>query len=126
MLVETSLREVPLAEVPAAARLAEELGFDALTASEVRQDPFLVVALMATATERVQLATSVAIAFPRSPMIVAYTARNLQDLSNGRFSVGLGTQVKRHVERRFSARWGAPGPHLREYVLSLRAIWDCW
>ena len=126
MLVETNLRAVPLAEVQREAREAEALGFDALTMAEIRQDPFLAIALMAAATERVELATGVAIAFPRSPMTVAYGSRNLQDLANGRFSLGLGTQVKAHVERRFGARWGAPGPHLREYVLALRAIWDCW
>lgn len=126
MLVETNLREVPLADVQREARLAEALGFDALTMAEVRQDPFLAVALMAAATERVRLATGVAIVFPRSPMVVAYGSRNLQDLANGRFSLGVGTQVKGHIERRFSAAWGSPGPRLREYVLSLRAIWDCW
>jgi probable F420-dependent oxidoreductase len=126
MLVETNLREVPLRELPAEGRLAEALGFDGLTASEIRRDPFIAIALIASATERVQLATSVAIAFPRSPMLVAYQTRNLQDLSAGRFSVGLGTQVRGHVERRFSAVFGKPGPHLKEYVESLRAIWRCW
>jgi len=126
LLVETSLREVPLSEVSSAARQAEELGFDGLTASEVKQEPFMAVTLMATATSRLRMGTSVAIAFPRSPMIVAYLARDLQELSGGRFSLGLGTQVKGHIERRFSTPWTAPGPRLREYVLALRAIWDCW
>jgi probable F420-dependent oxidoreductase len=76
--------------------------------------------------ERVQLATSVAIAFPRSPMIAAYATRNLQELSRGRFSLGLGTQVRGHIQRRFSAEWDAPGPRLREYVHALREIWSCW
>jgi probable F420-dependent oxidoreductase len=80
----------------------------------------------ASATDRIQLATSVAIAFPRSPMVVAQATHNLQELSNGRFSVGLGTQVKGHITRRFSTAWDSPGPRLREYVASLRAIWDCW
>jgi len=126
VLVETSLREVPLAEVPRAAGLAEALGFDGLTASEVKQDPFLAVTLMATASRRLRLTTSVAIAFPRSPMIVAYLANDLRELSRGRFALGLGTQVKGHIERRFSTPWTAPGPRLREYVLALRAIWECW
>ena len=112
--------------VPEMARLAEDLGFDGLTFSEVRTDPFVVAAVAAAATDRIELATSVAIAFPRSPMVVAQATHNLQELSNGRFSVGLGTQVKGHIKRRFSTVWDSPGPRLREYVLSLRAIWDCW
>lgn len=126
MLVETVPREASPGELPALARLAEEVGFDGIAQTEVRQDPFLSVGLMATTTERVRLATGVAIAFARSPMVVAYLARNLQDLSNDRFALGLGTQVKGHVTRRFSMPWGAPGPRLREYVQALRAIWDCW
>ena len=126
MFIETSLRETPIADVPRQAREAEELGFDGLTASEIRRDPFLTVGLMASSTERIQLATGVAIAFPRSPMVVAYLSRNLQELSGGRFALGLGTQVRAHVERRFSSPWGAPGPHMREYILALRAIWGTW
>jgi probable F420-dependent oxidoreductase len=126
MLVETSLRELAMADIASGARLAETLGYDGLTFSEVRQDPFIVASLAATATEKVQLATSVAIAFPRSPMIAAYATRNLQDLSHGRFSLGLGTQVRGHIQRRFSAEWDSPGPRLREYVHALRAIWSCW
>ena len=97
MFVETSLRELPMPQVPEAARLAEDLGFDGLTFSEVRHDPFVVAAVAAAATSRIQLATSVAIAFPRSPMVVAQATHNLQELSSGRFSVGLGTQVKGHI-----------------------------
>ena len=126
MKVETNLREVPLTEVPAAARLAEELGFDSVAQAEVRRDPFISLTLAATTTSRVMLAPAVAIVFPRSPMIVAYMSRNIQELSQGRFTLGMGTQVKGHIERRFSTEWGRPGPRLREYVLALRAIWDCW
>jgi probable F420-dependent oxidoreductase len=126
MLVETSLREMPMSQLAEMARLAEEIGYDGLTFSELRQDPFIAATVAATATRRVQLATSVAIAFPRSPMVVAYATRNLQDLSDGRFSVGLGTQVRGHITRRFSATWDSPGPRLREYVESLHAIWGCW
>jgi probable F420-dependent oxidoreductase len=126
MLVETSLREFPMSKVAEMARLADELGFDGLTFSEVRHDPFIVAAVAASATTRIRLATSVAIAFPRSPMVVAQATHNLQELSDGRFTVGLGTQVKGHITRRFSSVWDSPGPRLREYVESLRAIWDCW
>jgi probable F420-dependent oxidoreductase len=126
MLVETSPREVPMPRIAEMARLAEDLGYDGLTCSEVRQDPFVVAAVAAAATRRVQIATSVAIAFPRSPMVVACATHNLQALSDGRFTVGLGTQVRGHIVRRFSTVWDSPGPRLREYVESLRAIWDCW
>jgi probable F420-dependent oxidoreductase len=108
------------------ARQAETLGFDGLTFSEVRQDPMIVAAVAATSTQRVQLATSVTIAFPRSPTTLAYGTRNLQDLSGGRFSLGLGTQVRGHIIRRFSSTWDSPGPRLREYAEALQAIWDCW
>jgi probable F420-dependent oxidoreductase len=126
MLVETSLREFPMNRVAEMARRAEEIGFDGITFSEVRHDPFVVAAVAASATGRVRLATSVAIAFPRSPMVVAQATHNLQELSGGRFTVGLGTQVRGHITRRFSSTWDSPGPRLREYVESLRAIWACW
>jgi probable F420-dependent oxidoreductase len=126
MRVDTSLREVPMPRVAEQARLAEDLGFDGLTFSEVRHDPFVVAAAAATSTRRLALATSVAIAFPRSPMVVAEATHNLQELSEGRFTVGLGTQVRGHITRRFSTVWDSPGPRLREYVESLRAIWACW
>jgi probable F420-dependent oxidoreductase len=113
-------------QVAEMARLAEDLGFDGLTFSEVRNDPFVTASVAATVTRRIRLATSVAIAFPRSPMVVAEATHNLQELSGGRFTVGLGTQVKGHITRRFSTVWDSPGPRLREYVESLRAIWACW
>lgn len=126
MLIETSLRETTLGELTAQAALAEAVGFDVISQPEIRADPFLALALMAPATHRVRLATSVAIAFARSPMVVAYLAHGLQEVSGGRFELGLGTQVRAHVERRFSAPWDPPGPRLREYILALRAIWECW
>jgi probable F420-dependent oxidoreductase len=84
------------------------------------------MALAAQATSRVGLATAVAVAFPRSPTITALSAWNLQQLSRGRFTLGLGSQVKGHIERRYGMRWSAPGPWLRDYVGALRAIWNCW
>jgi probable F420-dependent oxidoreductase len=126
MLLETVLRDVDWSEVGAEAARAEAAGFDGVGAAELKRDPFLACALGAQATRSIRLATSVTVAFPRSPMVVAYQARNLHDLSRGRFVLGLGTQVKGHVERRFSTVWDSPGPRLREYVESLRAIWTSW
>jgi probable F420-dependent oxidoreductase len=108
------------------AKAAEEMGFNALWTPENQHDPFLPLAVAATVTTRMKLGTSIALAFPRSPMSLAYTAWDLQASSNGRFILGLGTQVKGHNERRFSVRWESPGPKLREIVLALRAIWNCW
>jgi len=84
------------------------------------------MALAAEATRGIGLATAVAIAFPRSPAVTALSAWTLQNLSGGRFTLGLGSQVKGHIERRYGMRWSAPGPWLREYVQALRAIWECW
>lgn len=109
-----------------AARKAEDDGFDVVTSNELRHDPFSPLAFAALATERVQLVPSVAIAFPRSPMIVANHAWDLNKHSKGRFVVGLGSQVKAHNERRFSVPWIAPAARLGEYVESLRAIFRCW
>jgi len=115
-----------LLEVPALAREAEALGFDGLWASETKRDPFFPLVLAAEHTQRVSLGTAIAVAFPRSPMILAHIAWDLAEASRGRFILGLGTQVKGHNERRFSVKWVSPGPRLREVVLALRAIWDCW
>ncbi len=82
--------------------------------------------LAAEHTERIRIASSVAIAFPRSPMIVAGMAWSLQQMAGGRISLGLGPQVKGHNEQRFSVPWSPPGPRMREYIQSVRAIWDCW
>jgi probable F420-dependent oxidoreductase len=110
----------------AAARQAEEDGADAVTASELKHDPFIPLGFAALATERVALVPSVAIAFPRSPMIVANQAWDLNRHSKGRFVVGLGSQIKAHNERRFSTPWIAPAARLGEYVEALRAIFRCW
>jgi probable F420-dependent oxidoreductase len=106
------------------ARAAESLGFAGLWTSETKHDSFLPLAIAADATENIELGTSVAIAFSRSPMEVAQTAWDLQDLSGGRLILGLGTQVKAHIKRRFSMPWDRPVARLGEYVLALRAIWQ--
>lgn len=111
---------------PEAARRAEEQGFDVITCAETSHDSMLTMALAASVTERVELQTSVTIAFPRSPMVLAMEAWDIQHLSGGRFSLGLGTQVKGHNERRFGGTWSAPAPRMGEYIDMMRAIWDSW
>ena len=106
------------------ARAAEDLGFAGLWTSETKHDAFLPLAVAANETGSIDLGTSVAIAFSRSPMETAQTAWDLQSLSEGRFILGLGTQVRAHVERRFSMPFDRPAARLREYVLALRAIWE--
>jgi probable F420-dependent oxidoreductase len=113
-------------QAPEAARRAEEAGYDIVTCGELAHDSMLTMALAATTTERVELQTSVTIAFPRSPMVLAMEAWDIQQLSNGRFSIGLGSQVKGHNERRFGGTWSPPAPRLREYIDMMRAIWDSW
>jgi len=113
-----------LKEVDRSARAAEDLGFAGLWTSETKHDAFLPLAIAANETRQIELGTSVAIAFSRSPMETAQTAWDLQDLSDGRFVLGLGTQVKAHITRRFSMPWGRPAARLREYILALRAIWE--
>lgn len=113
-------------DVPAAARQAEEEGFDVLTCGELAHDSLLTMAMAAGATERIGLQTSVTIAFPRSPMVLAMEAWDLQHLSGGRFCLGLGSQVKGHNERRFGGTWSPPAARMREYIAMVRAVWSSW
>ncbi|MDG2308038.1 MAG: TIGR03617 family F420-dependent LLM class oxidoreductase [Candidatus Binatia bacterium] len=115
-----------LKDIPATARVAEETGFDALWSAETSHDPYLPLLLAAEHTERIKLGTAIAVAFPRSPLIHAMTAWDLQAASNGRFILGLGTQVRGHNERRFGIKWESPGPRLREMIEMIRAAWDCF
>jgi probable F420-dependent oxidoreductase len=111
--------------IAAAAREVEEMGFDGATVPEAGHDPYLPLAIIAEHTRDITLATNVAISFPRSPMVTAQVAWDLQQLSGGRFQLGLGTQVKGHNERRYAAPWTAPpGPRMREYVLCLKAMFE--
>jgi probable F420-dependent oxidoreductase len=109
-----------------AAREAEVAGFDAVMTVELGHDVFAPLALASMATQRVELTPSVAVAFPRSPTVLASQAWDLQVNSHGRFVLGLGSQVKGHNERRFGIAWTAPAPRLRDYVRALRAVWRCW
>jgi probable F420-dependent oxidoreductase len=113
-----------LDSVGKAARRAEEEGYDFVTCGELSHDSILTMCVAATSTERIDLQTGVTIAFPRAPMILAMEAWDLQRLSGGRFALGLGSQVKGHNERRFSTKWTAPAPRMKEYIQTLHAIWD--
>ena len=106
------------------ARAAEDLGFAGLWTSETKHDGFIPLAIAANETGKIDLGTSIAVAFSRSPMETAQTAWDLQSLSEGRFILGLGTQVRAHVERRFSMPFDKPAARLREYILAVRAIWE--
>jgi probable F420-dependent oxidoreductase len=125
MKIDTAV-PLDLAQVPEAARRAEALGYDGAFTPETGHDPFLAHAIAAEHTGRLELGTAVAIAFPRSPMATAQIAWDLQKFSKGRFHIGLGTQVKGHIVRRFGMDWHPPGPRMREYILMMRAIWDSW
>ena len=127
MKIDAVLGNLGLGEVPPAARMAEQLGFDAVWTQETSHDPFLPHALIAEHTSKLASGTSIAVAFSRSPMNLAYTAWDLAAQSEGRFMLGLGTQVKAHIERRFGMPWPAsPVTKIREMVLAIRAIWDSW
>ncbi|CAG0933084.1 hypothetical protein TFLX_02890 [Thermoflexales bacterium] len=115
-----------LQEAGALARAAEWIGFDAVWTSETQHDPFLPLTHVAAHTSRLHFGTAVAIAFARSPLIVAQTAWDLAKQSSGRFMLGLGTQVQTHIERRFGMTWTPPVPRLREYVQAIRAVWTSW
>jgi probable F420-dependent oxidoreductase len=124
MLIDTTLGALETAAGDA--RAAEEAGYDGAFTGEVSNDPFLPLALAADATGRLDLGTSIAVAFARSPMTLAYTAHDLQRLSRGRLLLGLGSQVRAHVTRRFSMPWGRPAAQMREFVLAMRAAWHSW
>ncbi|HEX2889950.1 TIGR03617 family F420-dependent LLM class oxidoreductase [Vineibacter terrae] len=126
MRVVTTVPQDDLRNTAAVARQAEAAGFDGLITLENRHDPFLAHAVAALATERIELGTAVAIAFPRSPMVVANACWDLQVASRGRFVLGLGPQIRPHNEKRFSVPWSAPAPRMRDYVNALRAIWTAW
>jgi probable F420-dependent oxidoreductase len=116
-----------LRQLPELAQAAEAIGFDGLWSTETQHDPFLPLALAAEHTQRISIGTAVAIAFARSPTVLAHTAWDLAEQSGGRFILGLGTQVKAHVERRFGMPWPAsPVKALREHIQVIRSLWQAW
>ena len=126
MKVDAALAFNALTEVPAAARRLEAAGYDGVYTFEGPHDPFFPLLLAGEHTERLELTTAVAIGFARNPMTLANLAYDLQLASKGRFTLGLGTQIRPHIERRFSMPWSKPADRMREMVLAIRAIWACW
>ena len=127
MLIDATLPPVDLTAIPALARSAESMGFNALWSTETMHDPFLPGALIAEHTQRLHFGTAVAIAFARSPANLAYTAWDLAQASGGRFILGLGTQVKAHIERRFGMPWPeSVVGKLRDQINAVRAFWTTW
>ena len=115
-----------LTGVAGMAQMAEAAGYDGVWSAETSHDPFFPLLLAAEHTERLELGTGIAVAFARNPMTLATTAWDLQAFSGGRFILGLGSQIKPHITKRFSMEWSHPAPRMREMVLAIRAIWDCW
>jgi probable F420-dependent oxidoreductase len=114
------------ARVPAIAAEAERRGAAGLFVAEAAHDPYVALTLASTTTSRIRLGTSVAVAFARTPMSTAYSAWDLHRLSGGRLVLGLGSQIKPHITRRYAMPWSSPAARMREYVQALRAIWDSW
>ncbi len=123
--IDSSLMFDPVKVGTMAAQM-EAVGFDGAYTFEGQHDPFISLASAAVKTERLELMTSIAVAFARNPMSLAYQANDLQLLSEGRFILGLGTQVKAHIERRFNMPWSKPAARMRELVLAVKTIWSCW
>jgi probable F420-dependent oxidoreductase len=126
MRIDTGIMGSNATDIGPRARELEELGYDGLITAETGHDAFLPLALAAEHTERIELGTGIAVAFARTPMVLAYTANDLQHMSKGRFILGLGSQIKPHIEKRFSMPWSHPARRMREYILAMRAIWAAW
>jgi probable F420-dependent oxidoreductase len=127
MNFDAALAPMHLSDVPAVAQAAEELGFDCLWTSETQHNPFLPCALIAEHSKKMHMGTAIAVSFARSPADLAYTAWDLAAQSGGRFILGLGTQVKGHIEKRFGMPWPeSPVNKLREQIQVIRTFWDCW
>jgi probable F420-dependent oxidoreductase len=115
-----------LTQAGAAAREAEEAGYSGIWTAETSHDPFFPLLLAAEHTEHIELGTSIAVAFARNPMLLANIGWDLQAFSKGRFILGLGSQIKPHITKRFSMPWSHPAARMREMILAIRAIWDTW
>jgi probable F420-dependent oxidoreductase len=126
MKVDAGLMVTDLHSIPERACALEAAGFDGAVSAEIASDPFLPLLLAAEHTRRLELMTSIAVAFARNPMLLAQMGHDLNAYSKGRFILGLGSQIKPHIEKRFSMPWSHPAPRMRELILATRAIWDTW
>ena len=126
MKVDAALPPGSLTQVAGRARWASLIGFDGVVTVETSHDPFLALAVATTTAPDLDLETGIAVAFPRSPTITAHIAWDLAQASGGRFTLGLGTQVRAHITRRFAAAWEPPVPRMREYIQAVRAVWAAW
>jgi len=126
MKVDAGLIAANLAEVPARARELEAAGFDGCVSAEIASDPFFPLLLAAEHTQKLELMTSIAVAFARSPMTLANLGHDLNAFSQGRFILGLGSQIAPHITKRFSMPWSHPAARMRELIQAMRAIWACW
>jgi len=126
MKVEGVVMSTDLAAIAQGARELEDLGYDGVLSAEITHDPFLPLVVAAEHTERVDIGTSIAVAFARNPMTLANLGHDLQTYSAGRFRMGLGSQIKPHIEKRFSMPWSHPAARMRELILAMRAIWATW
>ncbi|RME46815.1 MAG: TIGR03617 family F420-dependent LLM class oxidoreductase [Caldilineae bacterium] len=126
MKFDTMLFDSTLETLPARVQTMEAMGFDGLWTLEAAHNPFLPLALAAEHSTRLTLGTAIAVAFPRTPTVLAHLAWDLARFSKGRFILGLGPQVKAHNERRLGVKWEKPVAKLRETILAIRALWDCW
>ncbi|MDJ0788169.1 MAG: LLM class F420-dependent oxidoreductase [Myxococcota bacterium] len=126
MKIDSGIMMTDLNGAPEAAKRAEAQGYDGVVTAEMSSDPFLPLLLAAEHTERIELMTSIAVAFSRNPMILANLGNDLQAYSKGRFILGIGSQIKPHITKRFSMPWSSPAARMREYIQAMRAIWACW
>lgn len=126
MKFDASLLAHDLEAMPAVARFADNVGFNGIWTFETAHEPFLPLVLAAEHSRRLTVGTSIAVAFARSPVVLASISWDLARFSHGRFILGLGTQVKGHNERRFGVRWEKPVEKMRDVILAVRAVWDCW
>ena len=126
MKLNAVISSAPTRDLAALAARLEAQGCEGLYLAELGHDPFLGAAVAATGTSTMTIGTGIALAFPRGPVPLAYTAHDLNTASNGQFVLGLGPQVKTHIERRFGMAWGNPVARLRETILAIRAVWQCW
>ncbi len=115
-----------LSQIPERVKALEAAGYDGAMTAETSHDPFLPLTLAAEHSEKIELMTSIAVAFARSPMTLASIAHDLNAFSKGRFILGLGSQIRPHITKRFSMPWSHPAPRMREFILAMRAVWDCW